>query len=430
MISAVREKCAGLDVHRDSVFACVMWGPAHGEAQWEIQKFGTTMAELERLKQWLQWQGCQAVVAESTGPYWEPIHQVLEGSLEFCLANPQEVKNRRGHKTDKKDAWWLAHLYRHDMIRASYLPARPVRDLRMLTRRRRELVRAAAQEKNRVQKLLAQSNIKLRSVLSDVFGASGAAMLEALVVDGETDARKLAALAKGTLVKKREQIAVALDGFQLPEVHRVLLRQTLEHLASLLHHIDELETEIAKYLEARPEFEQSAKLLQTIPGLDRVSAAETVAEVGPDVKAFPDAAHLSSWAGVCPGNNLSAGKQKRSGCTKGNPYFRAMLNQSAWASSRKKGSIFQARYRHLSPRLKHKGAIIGVAHALVYAIYGVLAYQRAYQEVPGSELSEKKLKRLIRHHQRRVKHLKTFLKAPEKTDLRRAIRRLETVQAE
>jgi transposase len=192
MISAVREKCAGLDVHRDTVVACVMWGPANSEAQWEMKKFGTTVAELEKLKAWLQEHGCREVVAESTGPYWEPVMHVLEGACEFRLANPQEVKNRRGHKTDKKDAWWLAHLFRHDMIRASYLPARPVRELRMLTRRRRELVRAAAQEKNRVQKLLEQSSIKLRGVLSDVFGASGAAMLEALIIHGESDPQRIA----------------------------------------------------------------------------------------------------------------------------------------------------------------------------------------------------------------------------------------------
>lgn len=428
MISAVREKCAGLDVHRDSVVACLMWGPAQGEAQWEIEKFGSTVGELEKLKAWLEARTCQEVVAESTGPYWEPVLHVLEGSCKFRLANPQEVKNRKGHKTDKKDAWWLAHLFRHDMIRASYLPARPVRELRMLTRRRRELVRSAAQEKNRVQKLLEQSSIKLRSVLSDVFGASGAAMLDALILQGESDPQQLAALAKGSLTKKKEQIAAALEGFHLPAAHRFLIRQTLEHLAGILQQIDELELEIERYIQAHPQFAQSAKLLESIPGFNQVSAAETVAEVGPDVKAFASAAKLSSWAGVCPGNHESAGKRTTSRTTKGNPYLRATLNQSAWASSHQMGSSFQARYRHFSPKLQHKGAIIAVAHALVYAIYNVLTYQRPYRQVAMAEIGEAQAKRLIRHHQHRIKHLQGFLRKRPTPDLVHMLSRLETTK--
>lgn len=426
MISAVREKCAGLDVHRDTVVACVMWGRPEGEAQWAMHKFGTTVAELEKLQAWLEQKGCREVVAESTGPYWEPVLHVLEGTCEFRLANPQEVKNRRGHKTDKKDAWWLAHLFRHDMIRASYLPPRPVRELRMLTRRRRELVRAAAQEKNRVQKLLEQSSIKLRSVLSDVFGASGAAMLEALILEGESDPQRLAALAKGSLAKKKEQIAATLAGSHLPPAHRFLIRQALEHLAGILQQVDELEQEIGRYIQQHPEFAQSAKLLESIPGFNQVSAAETVAEVGPDVKAFASASKLSSWAGVCPGNHESAGKRTTSRTTKGNPYLRATLNQSAWASSHQTGSSFQARYRHFSPKLQHKGAIIAVAHALVYAIYNVLAYQRPYHQVASAEIGEVQALRLIRHHQRRIQHLKGFLRQGPKPDLVHVLTRLES----
>jgi transposase len=414
MITAMRERCAGLDVHRDSVMACVMWGPAAGEAQWAVRRYGTTAPELEKLKEWLIQQECREVVAESTGPYWEPVHNVLEGSCEFRLANPQEVKNRRGHKTDKKDAWWLAHLFRHDMIRASYLPARPVRELRMLTRRRRELIRDAAREKNRVQKLLEQSSIKLRSVLSDVFGASGAGMLEALVLEGETDPMRIASRAKGSLIKKKEQIAAALEGHRLAETPRFLIRQTMQHLATMLHQIDELDDQIQKHLEANPGFAQSAQLLESIPGMDRVSAAETVAEVGPDVAAFPSASHLSSWAGVCPGNHESAGKRGTSKATKGNPYFRATLNQSAWASSHQNGSSFQSRYRRFSPKLQHQGAIIAVAHALVYAIYNVLNYRRPYQETPPSPPELNKFRRLLRHHQRRVKYFQRFLSTTPK----------------
>jgi transposase len=294
----------------------------------------------------------------------------------------------------------------------------------MLTRRRRELVRAAAQEKNRVQKLLEQSSVKLRSVMSDVFGASGAAMLEALV-NGETDARRIACLAKGTLKKKQEQIAASLQGFRMPEANRFLIRQTLEHLAAILEQVDDLEAKIEAHLQAYPEFGQSAKLVQSIPGFNQVSAAETVAEVGPDVKAFPSAAHLSSWAGVCPGNNESAGKRRSSRTTKGNPYFRATLNQSAWASSHTDDSAFQRRYCHLRPRLRHKGAIIAVAHALVYAIYNVLNYRRPYQEVANGEPGQVRVKRLIRHHQARISHLKCFLGERSTPDLVKVMNGLE-----
>ena len=271
MIAVVREKGAGIDVHRDMVMVCWMWGAASQEAQWETKKFGTTVGELLQLKGWLQERGCQEVVLESTGVYWEPVFNVLceeweelkrlqrvgreraltqeeqqqqqalaQTAIGVTLANPQEVKNRRGHKTDKKDAWWLAHLFRHGMIRASYVPERPVRELRMLTRQRREKIRNVAQEKNRLQKILEQGNVKLRGVMSDLFGASGEAMLRAMIQDHETDPGKLADLAKGKLRKKREQIIAALQGHRLPETYRLLLRQGLEHLALLVQQIEEL----------------------------------------------------------------------------------------------------------------------------------------------------------------------------------------------
>jgi transposase len=427
MISAVREKCAGLDVHRDTVWACVMWGPAQGEAQWEMRRFTTTHAGLEELRQWLEERECVEVVAESTGPYWEPVLNGLELSCRFRLANPQEVKNRRGHKTDKKDAWWLAHLFRHDMIRASYLPVRPVRELRMLTRRRRELIRNAAQEKNRIQKYLEQSSIKLRGVLSDVFGASGAAMLEALILRGETDPEQIASLAKGSLKKKQKEIAAALEGYRLPPAHRFLIRQTMEHLAVMVEQLDEIEDEIQRVIQNCPEFREAAELVQTIPGFDRVAAAETVAEVGPTVKAFPSGSHLSSWTGVCPGNRESAGKNKSGKTTKGNPYFRATLNQSAWASSHTKGSSFQARYQRLSSKIGHRGAIIAVANALAHVIYNVLNYRRPYQDTEAYQLVPSKAKRLVRHHQRRIKYLQPFAAGKMECNFARVLSRLDRV---
>lgn len=459
MIAVVRENCAGLDVHRDTVMACRMWGPANGEAQWEIQRFGTTVGELQRLKTWLLQHDCREVALESTGVYWEPVFNLLgeeweeyrklerrerQGKLEpqeqqrrqelaqqmiqVTLANPQEVKNRRGHKTDKKDAWWLAHLFRHGMIRPSYLPERAHRELRMLTRQRREKIREVAREKNRLQKVLEQGNVKLRGVVSDLFGASGEAILRAMILDKETDPVKLAELAKGSLRKKKEQIQTALEGHRLPETHRLLLRQGMQHLALLVEQIEALDREVEQKIRAEG-WQKPYQNLQTLPGVKETAASEILAEVGPDVSAFPSPAHLSSWGGVCPGNDESAGKRRSGRTGKGNPYFRATLNQSAWASSRRKDSEFQARYQHLSPKLKHKGAIIAVAHALVYAIYGVLAYGRPYQPPRVEGLDQQQTRRLIHHHSKRLRKLRTWLpKAPVLSDCARVLRKLDSVE--
>lgn len=429
MISAVREMCLGLDVHRETVVACLMWGPADGPANMEYRKFGTVVPELEKLKEWILERACQEVVLESTGPYWEPVYNILEGAVNVCLANPQEVKNRRGHKTDKKDAWWLAHLFRHDMVRASYLPPRPVRELRMLTRGRRQLKRQAARIKNQIQKLLEQANIKLRCVLSDVFGASGADILEAMLKDSETDPVKLADLARGTAKKKKPEIAMALQGYRLSETLRFLIVKELEQLAILLEQIVQIDKQIAAKIKQEG-FETSWNLLQTIPGIKEVTAAEVVAEVGPNTEAFPSASHLSSWAGVCPGNNVSAGKSKSTRTRKGNPYLRAALSQSAWAATHeKKSSDFKARYGRLSPRIKHKGAVVAVAHALVKAIYDVLHYQRPYKAPDAPPMDEPKVRKLIRHHCRRVERLQAWLpKSARKLSIRQIFKKLEEIE--
>ena len=298
----------------------------------------------------------------------------------------------------------------------------------MLTRQRREKIRAAAQEKNRLQKLLEQSNVKLRGVMSDLFGASGEAILRAMILEKKSDPQQLAELAKGSLQKKKDQIVVALEGHRLPETHRFLLQQGMEHLALLVEQIEALDRQVDEKIRSEG-WQKSYQDLQTIPGVKETAASEVLAEVGPNVRAFPSPANLSSWGGVCPGNHESAGKRKSGRTGKGNPYFRAMLNQSAWASSRKQDSEFQRRYHHLSPKLKHKGAIIGVAHALVYAIYGVLAHGRPYQPPRVTGLDQPETRRLIRHHTKRLKKLRAWLpKASNLSDCTKVLRKLEVVQ--
>jgi transposase len=459
MIAVVLENCAGLDVHRDMVMACLMIGDAAKEAKAEIQKFGTTVGELQRLQGWLEQHHCRDVVMESTGVYWEPVYNLLgaewdeqrklerwqqqrtltapeqqrkqelrQRAMRVTLANPQEVKNRRGHKTDKKDAWWLAHLFRHGLIHPSYLPDRALRELRLLTRQRREKIRNVAQEKNRLQKVLEQGNVKLRGVMSDLFGATGEAMLRAMILDHETDPAKLAALAKGSLREKKAELIAALEGHRLPEAHRLLLRQGMEHLALLVQQIEELDRQVEQKIRAEG-WDADYRHLQTIPGVRETGASEALAEVGPKAAAFPSAAHLSSWGGACPGNDESAGKRRSGRTRKGNPYFRAMLNQSAWASSRTQDSEFQKRYQHLSPKLKHKGAIIGVAHALVYAIYGVLKYGRPYQPPRVEGMDQQQTKRLIRHHTKRLQKLQAWLpNAPLLSDCTKVLRKLDAFE--
>ena len=460
MIGVTREKCAGIDVHRDMVMVCQMWGPVQGEAQWKIQKFGTTVEELYKLKEWLREYGCQEVVVESTGVYWEPVFNVLAEEWEdqkqlervaqqrplnaeeqqrkqelearairVTLANPQEVKNRRGHKTDQKDAWWLAHLFRHGMIRPSYVPERATRELRLLTRQRREKIRNVAQQKNRVQKVLEQSNIKLRGVMSDLFGASGEAILLALIQGQQSDPNQLAQLAQGSLRKKKEQIVAALQGQRMRDTHRLLVRQAMEHMALLVEQIEELDQQIQSKIQAEG-WQTPYQNLQSIPGVRETAASEILAEVGPKPTMFPNAAHLSSWAGVCPGNHESAGKRRSGRTRKGNPYFRATLNQSAWAASRQQHSEYKDLYLGLSPKIKHKGAIVALAHALVHTIYNVLAFGRPYRPPQVEGLDEQKTRSLIHHHTKRLRKLQAWLpKAPPRISLPKLMTRIDALDA-
>jgi len=420
MIRAVLERCAGIDVHKKFVTVCVLVGAAHLEPEPQRRRFGTCNAELYQLRDWLLAEKCQKVAMESTGPYWRPVFNVLEeAGLEVVLANPQQVKNLRGHKTDMKDCWWIAHLLRHGMIRPSYIPSRPMRELRDLTRRRKQLIRNGAMERNRVQKVLEEANIKIGSVLSDVFGASGQDMLLALV-EGQATAKQIAQLAKRQARKKIPQLEAALEGHRMTETQRQLIQQCMSHMAFLEQQIEEVDQQIQGKIGGF-QLSESYGLLQTVTGIKAEAAATVLAEVGDTVDAFPSSAKLSSWAGVCPGNNESGGKRKSTRTTKGNPYVRDALLECAWAASRRKNSQMQHLYQRLQHRVGHKRAIVAVAHKLVEAIYYVLSTRRSYIDTSEPPRSTSQVKRLIRHHTRRLRKLGCWLQqttqqAPRSTE--------------
>jgi transposase len=421
MIPAVIERCAGIDVGKKFLVVCLMSGPANEQAEAEMRKFGTVRHELESLRKWLQSAGCTHVVMESTGVYWKPVLNVLEDdpqyALKIVLANPQQVKAITGHKTDPHDARWLAHLLRHGMIRPSFIPPRAIRELRDFTRRRKQMIGIAAQERNRVQKILEDANVKIGDVLSDVFGLSGQLMLEALVnglgEQKQPSAFDIAQLAQGHAKKKLNELTAALEGHQMRDTHRTLIRHAMRHMAFLAEQIETLDQDIAALIR-EANLTPAYELLQTIPGIQSQAAATILAESGPDMKQFPKAANFSSWSGLAPGNNESAGKKKRAPAMKGNPHIKTALVEAAWSASRTKQSEFEDRYQRLKPKIGHKRAIVASAHMLALRIYEVLESGVAYQP-HGAPLNPRSVNRLIRHHTRRLKCLHRWLKDQETT---------------
>jgi transposase len=363
---------------------------------------GTTTAELENLREWLQAEGVTDVVMESTGSYWKPVFNVLEGSLKVCLANPQEVRNRKGHKTDDKDGWWLAHLLRHAMIYASFIPPRGIRELRDLTRRRKRLLSAATSEKNRVQKVLEDANVKLGNVLTDVFGVSGQLMLEALL-EGKARPEEIAQLAKRGAKKKIPEIIQALEGHRMSDHHRRMIRYSLQHMLFLEAQIAELDRDIAAKINEAG-LSQAWQLMQTVPGIQDRSAANILAETGADMQQFPSDKHLSSWAGVCPGNNRSAGKNKSSHTTGGNPWLRSALTECAWAAAATKNCSLQDKFWRIANRSggKKAPALIAVSHLMLILIYRVLQTRQPFEDRKLPPLGESQKQRMIRHHIRRL----------------------------
>ena len=375
-MDVLRERCAGLDVHKKTVVACVLVS-AGGRVRKEVRTFGTMTRDLEGLSAWLTEQAVMEVALESTGVYWWPVFNILEeGGHAVLLVNPQHVKHVPGRKTDVKDSEWLADLLRHGLPRASFIPPAAIRDLRDLTRYRATQVRLQSAEAQRLQKVLEGANLKLAAVASDVLGASGRAMLAA-VAAGEEDPETLADLAKGALRAKLEALQRALEG-RVKDHHRVLLRTILDHILFLERAIAQLDQEVAQALGP---FAPQIALLESLPGLRRTAAAAILAEVGADMSRFPTAAHLASWAGLCPGNKQSGGKRLSSRITKGNVWLRGILGEVAWAAIRTKGTACGARYRRICRRQGKQKALVAVMHHLLTVIYALLRDQTPYREL-------------------------------------------------
>ena len=375
--------CCGVDVHKDSVTACVLWAEAGGKNRQEKRKFGTFTRQLLELSEWLRQCGVTHVVMESTGVYWKPVWHVLEGHFELLLANAQHVKAIPGKKTDPRDAGWLAELLQHGLLKSSFVPPEPIRGLRDLTRYRVNLAQECNRIANRIQKVLEDANIKLASVATDPLGASGRAMLKAIIA-GELNVEKLAEMSRGLLRRKIPQLQLALEG-RVREHHRFLLGELLEHLEFVESKMVRLEKEIGERL--RP-FEDTVRRLCTVPGIDRVSAWGIISEIGLHMQQFPDAHHLASWAGLCPGNWESAGKRTSGRTRKGSAWLRRHLCQSAWAVSTKQNNYLSALFRRLAARKGVKRATIAVAHALLVIAYHILKEPVEYRDL-GADYFDK-----------------------------------------
>ncbi len=385
-MDTVIEKCCGLDVHQGTVVACLLIGGPTGRVHKEIRTVSTFTRDLLALRDWLHEQGVTHVAMESTGVYWKPVYAVLEDHFELIVGNAQHIKQVPGRKTDVKDSEWIARLARDGLIRPSFVPPKPLRELRELLRYRRKLVESRTAERNRTLRLLETASIKLASVASDVFGVSGMAMLSA-IAQGEVDAATLAALAKGRLRTKLHELTLALDGY-VQEHHRFMLRLQLRRLEQVDADLAELETRIDERL--APYREQHRRLIQ-IPGVNTVLAAVIIAEIGVDMSVFKTAEHLASWAGICPGNNESAGKRRSGKVTKGNVALKTALVEAGHAAGRAKGTYLKDKFHRLKARRGPKRAAVAIGHKILRSVYTMLS-----RNVDYADLGETYLDRLDR----------------------------------
>ena len=398
-------------MHKDQITVNLLRRGVEGKKDLdEIRLFGTMTQELLKLSDWLKETGCTHLAMESTGVYWKPVFNILESDCEVILVNARHIKNVPGRKTDIKDCQWIAQLLQHGLLSGSFIPPKPIRELRDLTRQRRKLIYERSSVVQRIQKVLEDANIKLASVATDIMGKSGQDILSA-IVSGEDDPNKLTNLARGRLKSKKESLVASLEG-NVTEHHRFLLKQHLRQIKFLNTLIGEFDERIEK--QVHPFFDY-IPLLDTIPGVNQKTAEEIMAELGVDMNQFPSHKHLSSWAGICPGNNESAGKHKSGKTTKGSKWLKASLTEAAWAAGRTKGTYMRSQYRRLASRRGKKRALVAVGHTILIIAYHIMKERKPYFEL-GEDFFEKlNTDRLKHYHAKRLESLGYSVKLTKST---------------
>lgn len=402
-METIFKNCAGIDVHKKFLMVCWRFMDADGQIQTAKRRFRTMTADLEALAAWLAERGCTHVAIESTGVYWQPVYNILEDDFEVWLVNAAHARNVPGRKTDVTDAEWLAQLMQYGLLKPSFIPPRPQRELRELVRYRQTLVEDRTRVVNRLQKVLEDANIKLASVASDIQGVSAQAMLKA-IVQGSTDVQSLADLARGQLRNKRDDLERALTG-RIKPLHRFLLAELLCHLDFVDERIDHLEAEIERRLADMTEFGAAIERLDTIPGVKRLTAITIVAEIGVDMSRFPSDRHLTSWAGMAPGNNASGGKQRSGKTRKGNRYLRRILVQAARGAACAKGTYLKAMYHRLAARRGKNRAAVAVGRTILQIAYFLLLREETYRELGDDHFDRLDKKRTTKRLVRRLQNL-------------------------
>jgi transposase len=396
-MKVVYSRCCGLDVHKKNVVACVI--TPNGK---EIQTFGTMTEDLLLLIDWIKSHRCNHVAMESTGVYWKPVYNLLElEGMEAMVVNAQHIKAVPGRKTDVKDAEWIANLLRHGLLKGSYIPSREQRELRELVRYRRSLIEERSREVNRVQKVLEGANIKLSSVATDIMGVSSRAMIQSLIKDDSVDPQQLAQLAKGRLIHKRGELERALHGLIGPH-QKIMLSTQMEHIEFLEQQISQLDQEIK---ERMLPFEEDLELIDTIPGINRRNAEDILAEIGTDMDRFPSEAHLSSWAGMAPGQNESAGKRKSSRTRKGSKSLRRTLVEASRSAALTKNTYLSSQYRRIAARRGANRAAVAVGHTILVIIYHVLRNRQPYQELGADYFDRRREKDTVRQSVKKLESL-------------------------
>jgi len=393
-MEAIVERCCGLDVGEATVTACLLVGKSEEKPHKTLRTLGTVTRELIALRDWLIADGCTHVAMEATGVYWIPIFVVLEGYFDITIANAQHIKAVPGRKTDVKDAEWIADLLRHGLLKKSFVPPEEIRELRDLVRYRRKLIEGRTAERNRLLKFLEGANVKLASVVSDVFGASGMLMLRALIT-GEATPEEMAQMAKGRMRRKLRELELALEG-------RVLLGLQIRRLEQMEADIGLVE---ARVREKRGPFREQVELLTTIPGVSELVAAAIIAEIGVDMSVFCTAARLAAWAGVCPANHESAGKRKKAGVRRGNTYLKTILIEAANAAGHTNGTYFKDKLIRLQARRGRNRALMALAHKLLIAVFHILANKVPYRELGADYLDTIKPIRTAQTLVRRLQRL-------------------------